>query len=266
MKIIQDYFMVLLDQKYNSDVTESGILTLNPAYMEEWAEAHLKHRRQFGKVISAPLQFTDTVVDVTLPGGPEPRLFVSSEHIGEMVNAGYTRIPQYYPSSYDEFPAITLLDIAQKTDIRPGDKVYFDYLATDEDRILGPHKDGILFMIRVDEIYCVVRDGKIIPQGEWCLVRPDMETWEDITSPSGVIMKAAPGAKFEAQKDENNEFIGYKMVIEGKYLQGFIEHIRPRPDLKAGDKILYQRNADYTVIIEGEPLYVMKEEDVLIKI
>lgn len=266
MQIIQDYFIVLLDKKYNSDTTESGIIKINEAYLEEWAEAHLKHRRQFGIIINAPAQFSDTVVDVILPGPPEPRLFVSSEHIMNMENLGYTKVPQYYPSSYDEFTSVTLLDIARKTDIRAKDKVYFDYLATDEKNFLGPHKGGLLYMVRVDQIYCVVRDGKIIPQGEWCLVKPDMETWEDITSPKGVIMKAAPGAKFVAEYDENSEYIGHKMIIEGKYLNGFVHSIRDRADLKVGDKILYQRNADYTVVIEGEQLYVMKEEDILVKV
>lgn len=268
MQILHDFFIVLIDKKYNSDQTPTGILTLNEAYMEDKAEGHLKHRRQFGVVIGTPAIFTDTLVDVIVPGMPEPRIFVSADHMQEKANMGFSKLPQYYPSSYDEFPQVTLLDIAQKTDIRKGDKIYFDYMSTEDKRFLGPHRDGNLYQIRVDEVYCSVRivDGKpqIITQGEWCLVEPDFETWEDITSPNGVITKAAPGAKFEPTfDDETGDQVDWKMVIEGKYLQGFVRHISNRKNVKAGDKIMYERNADYVVNIEGTAYYVMKESDLL---
>ena len=88
--------------------------------------------------------------------------------------------------------------------MKKGDKVYFGENATEEERFMGHFKGGLLFSVRVDEIQAVVRETKIFTgmkpqpriymQGGWVLVKLDMETWEEIISPWGVIFKAAPTA------------------------------------------------------------------------
>jgi co-chaperonin GroES (HSP10) len=256
MQIIHDYFIVLLDSKYNSGKTESGIIKLNEAYMEDWAEEHLKHRRQYGTILEVPAGYTDSMVDIVTPGLPEPRLFVSGEFIGHKVNQGYRKLPEYYPSTFESHEVITIKDIASKVNVKKGDKVYFDYLVTDPDRYLGKHNGGEMFMLRVDEIYCKVKKGaimnadgnfviEIVPQGGWCMVEPTMETWDEITTDAGIIIKPKP---------------------EAKYLDGTVRHIAERLDIKEGDRILYQRHADYTVTIEDVDYFVMKEEDILLKL
>jgi co-chaperonin GroES (HSP10) len=254
MQIIHDYFIVLMDKKYNSEPTESGMIKVNEAYMEDWAEEHLKHRRQYGTVLEVPLGYTHELLDIVHIGMPEPRVFLSGDFIGKKVNEGFTKLPQYNPSTFDGFDLITLDDISKLVNVRKGDKIYFDYTVASPDRFLGKFGDkGDMYMVRVDEIYCSVRysrfkndDGNftyiIIPHGGWCLVEPAMESWEEIETESGILIKPKPTAR---------------------YLDGIVRHIRDRDDVKAGDRILYQRHADYTVSIEEIDYFVMKEEDIL---
>lgn len=257
MTILQDFYIVLIDKKYNSEVTKSGLITLNAAYMEEWAEEHLKHRRQFGTILRKPATFSDDMLDIVTPGLPEPRLFVSGEYRAYEAQRGRRTIAEYYPSSLDKFDVITIADYAKNVKVQPGDKVYFDYLATDQERFLGSYQDkGDMYMLRVDEIYCSVKTSRIAnmageypitvtPQGGWCMLEPDMQTWEEITTPSGIVKQPFPHAK---------------------YLLGYVRHISKRDDVKAGDHVIYQRNADYNLSIEGKDYLVMREDDILCKI
>lgn len=246
MKIVHDYYIVLLESKYLSEETKSGVIQLNEAYMNEQVEDHIQHRRQYGLVMTVPNAISNEVVDIVIPGTPEPRLHVSGAYIDEMKARGYTRTPEYYPSSLDKFDEIFLKEIAAKVDVNKGEKIYFDYSATDDENFLGNHNGKYpMYKVKVDQIYCVVRDGVIIPQGGWCFVEPVMETWDEITTPSGIIKKPKP---------------------EAKYLQGYLRYSAPREDVKPGDHILYQRHADYKMTIEGEELYVMKDEDLLCKV
>lgn len=135
-----------------------------------------------------------------------------------------------------------MADIAKTVNVKVGDKVYFDYLATDPMNMLGNHPKGELYKIQVDQIYFAVQGGNVVAQGGWAAVTPVMETWESLTTPTGIIKKPKP---------------------EAIYLEGVVKHISDRPDVKIGDKIIYQRNADYAMKIEGVDCYVMRESDIL---
>lgn len=255
MKIISDYYIVLVDKRYKSDKTKSGMDAMNEAYLEDWAEDHLKYRTQSGTIIEKPAGFTETVVDIVTPGMPEPKLFISGDFIAQKLLAGYTKLPKYSPHTYEGFDVITLADIAKKVDVEIGDKVYFDYMVTEMDRYLGEFRGMSMYRLRVDEIYCAIDNAEIMnakgqegikvrPQGLWCLVEPNKDSWESITTKSGLLRKPKPDAK---------------------YLDGNVAFIQEREDIKPGDNIVYQRHADYAMKIEGNEYFVMKEEDILCK-
>jgi co-chaperonin GroES (HSP10) len=144
--------------------------------------------------------------------------------------------------TFDDFEKITLADIGRKTDIKRFDKIYFDYRVTEDDNLVGKHEGKELYKVRVDQVLCVIREDEIIVQGGWCLVEPNMETWEEITTKSGIVMKPQPQAK---------------------YLEGIVRHISPDYNIVAGDKILYEKHADWTVHIEGNDYYAIEESDIL---
>lgn len=247
MLINLDYFLVTVDQKYESTVTKSGIITTNVAWVDqnyEETDDRYKYKRIYGRVEACPRGFSDTPHSLVDPGIPHPRKYMSHDMISHRVRMGAKEMGRhnYNPSTFDDFEKVTLADIGRKTDVKRFDKIYFDYRVTEEDNLVGKHEGKELYKVRVDQILCVVRDEEIIMQGGWCLVEPDMETWEEITTKSGIVMKPQPQAK---------------------YLKGIMRHISPDYNIGAGDNILYEKHADWTVTIEGSDYYAIEERDIL---
>jgi co-chaperonin GroES (HSP10) len=261
MQITNDFYLVLVDQLFESSKTESGIITMNTAAINPETEDRTQHKRRYGVVMEVPFNFTNADVAMVDPGLPSPKRFVGHEWIEQMRQSGYSQGLRpyderaYYPSTFERYDTITCRDVARKVDVKKGDKVYFGENATEEERFMGNYKGGLLFSVRVDEIQAVVRETKIFTgmkpqpriymQGGWVLVKLDMETWEEIVSPWGVIFKAAP---------------------EAKPLRGWVEEVAVRPDLKRGDHIIFERDADAPCMVEGKELVIMKDEDILAKI
>lgn len=247
MRINLDYFLVTVDQKYESSTTSSGIITTNSAWVDKIykeTDDRYAYKRVFGRVESCPLGYSDTVVSLIDPGLPPPRKYISHDMIADRVRQGYTNLSRknYCPSTFEDFKKKTLQDVGLRLSIERFDTIYFDYRVTEPDNLVGSHEGKELYKVRADQIICSVKDGEIIPQGGWCLVEPNMETWEEITTKSGILMKSAPQAK---------------------YLEGTVRHISPLYNIKSGDKILYEIAANWTVNIEGKDYYVIEEEDIL---
>jgi co-chaperonin GroES (HSP10) len=269
--IIHDYYAVHVEKLYESTTTKAGIITSAAEHYlsneeDKETDDHMAHKRQYGTVITCPMKFTDEQIEVLDPGIPAPKKFISGDYLQMRANqgySGYNKDKSYYPSTFEKYEVVTRKDLAEKISVKPGDKVYFDYKTTEPENLLGPHPDGgSIYRIAVEDIHCSVRYqrkvygggasvrpiidnvAKIIPQGGWCMVEPHMETWEEITTKSGIIKKPRP---------------------EAKMLQGTVRHISKRPDLKAGDKVFFVRFADYVMTIEGVPYYVMREDDILTK-
>jgi co-chaperonin GroES (HSP10) len=247
VQIINDYYMMTVSQRYESTISPAGIITLNTAWVHEEVIERFNYKRIYGRIEAIPLSYSQTIIEIKDPGCPTPRKHISGEHIQQQLNKGlkkYTR-DHYCCAGLDQFDVLTVADVAKNTDIRRFDKVYFDPRVTENENILGLYKGQELFKIRVDDIICSVRDGEIIMQGGWCLVEPDMESWEEITTKAGIIMKPRP---------------------EAKTLRGIMRHFQHRDDLQAGDTILYARGADWTLKIEGKEYYAIQDQDILCKI
>lgn len=266
MQLTNDYYLVLVGQLFESFTTPSGLISSNTAVINPETEDRTEHKRRYGTIMEVPLNFTDADVAMVDPGLPSPRKYVGHEWIEKMRQSGYRQgIRQYnerayYPSTFERYDTVTCADIAKLVDAKKGDKVYFSENATEEDRFMGPYKGGLLFAVRVDEIQAVVREMKIFTgmkrqkrifmQGGWVLVRLDMESWEEISvripgQAIPLVVKAAP---------------------EAKPLRGWVVEVAKRPDLKAGDHIVFERDADAPCMVEGKELVIMKDEDILAKI
>lgn len=267
MEILLDYYLVTIDQLYDKSTTPSGIVTLNSAYIAEDTEDHYINKRIYGTVVGCPVGFSDTTVEVIDPGIPAPRKYISGDYLQMRANQGYNgrvykKDRSYYPGTFEEFEAITLVDIAKKTNIHKGQRVYFDYNATEEENLRGKFRGQDMYQIRIDEIYCtvdfkekIISGGgsqrpvidlvpKITMQGGWVLVEPDMESWESITTPSGIIKKPNP---------------------EIRELRGQVKHIGKRPDVKRNDWIIFTKFADAIMNIEGHNYFCMHESDIICK-
>lgn len=246
MRILNDYYMVTVDQRYETTINNEGIITLSTAWINEETVERFAYKRCYGQIEGCPLQFSDTVVNIKDIGTPVPKKYISGEYIEKRVKMGYKGYSNanYACTTFDDFDTVTLADIGKNVDIRRYDKCYFPPQVTEPAQEIGRHHGKILYAIRVDDIICTVRDGEILMQGGWCLVEPEMETWEEITTKAGIIMKPFP---------------------EAKTLRGKMRHMQYREDLKEGDRVLFHKGADWRLKVEGKEYYAILDEDILAK-
>jgi len=250
-----DHYLIEIESIYETDKTKSGIITLNGANIQDDQDDRFLYKRLYGTVVSVPVGFSDTPVSADDEGLPPYTTFCGHDEIAFRVSEGYTNWgqDQYKCSTFDGYKKVTMADIGRKMTVKVGDKVYFDEKVTEPDNfmgttggsaIIGGEKPKYIYRCPVTQIICRVVDGQILMQGGWVLVEPDMETWEEITSPAGVIMKLQP---------------------EAKTLRGFVRHIEDG-DLKPGDHILYITDANVTTTVEGQSYFLMMNEEILAKI
>jgi co-chaperonin GroES (HSP10) len=242
MRIPQDFVFLEIEKEHEDSISVAGLdLQLDTSFNEA------EHRRIYGIVIAVPDKLSSTPIMPKTMGFPEPRAYVSGETIAYHAHRGLMKssLPKYYCSTYT-VEKIYLND--HVLDVLTGDKVYFNYMALEEEARMGSYfQDRKVYQIRYDNLLCRVRNGQIMPLNGKVFVVPVMQTWEEITSNSGIIM----------QSD-----------VKPRYLEGIITHIGEPVggeyiDCKVGDKIFYHPNADWTNKIEGKEYYVIDQSDVL---
>lgn len=168
-------------------------------------------------------------------------------------------------------------DIAME--VQPGDKIYFHYntlLREDNfvaDNLMGMnHIDFDLWKVRYDQIFCALRPRKkkkqgheIIMIGSWCLVEPDVESWDDIVYPTYYDI-IDPHTKKKKLRPKS-EWIQVKKVPENQYLRGHLKHVGTpltgtKCDLKQGDYIVYTPNADFEIQVEGKTYFAIRQNHI----
>lgn len=246
MQIIDDFFMISVDQLYESSVNKDGILTLASSWVNDKTIERFGHKRVYGRVEACPLSFSGKVVELIDPGYPNPKVHVSGEYIGRQRRMGYkTDKLAYSCAGCDEYDVQTVADVAATCDIRRFDTIYFDPIVTEPDNYLGPHEKRHLYKVLPTDVICVVRDGQIIMQGDWCLLEPVKETIEDITTPSGIMMKPLPGEK---------------------YMQGTVRHFREFPGVEEGDTVLHFPGLNWLFRVENKHYYAVQREFIIAKV
>jgi hypothetical protein len=180
------------------------------------------------------------------------------------------------PDCYD-FPMMDKLTAEDCfRDIQVGDTIYHHYnvmaspmnfIKKEVEYINDVATNVLYFRVSPGDIICTVREGKIIMNNSYVLVNPDMETWDEILIPTYTDMVGLDGKRIPKPKEQ---WLQTKVAPEKKYLYGFIENIGVGDkfydlgdEVKKGDRILYKRNADWTVKIEGKDYFVIKQKNLL---
>ncbi|MBC8436944.1 hypothetical protein H8D85_01325 [bacterium] len=125
--------------------------------------------------------------------------------------------------------------------LKKGDKVYFHHFVIDSPLELEGEK---LYKADINQIYAIDKGDSIQMLQDYILVEPSTNEDELVTK-SGIIT----GKK---------EWIGNQGVV--KYINQFTEKVI---DLHIGDKIVFQKNANYKIKVQGEDLYRMRDYDAL---
>lgn len=254
MRELFNYFTVAVEKEFEDGESESGIIQLNASWIDKEEGDRFKYKRLYGVCISGPYGFDDTVSSVVDPGIPEPKAYVTSDQIDARVKTGdrlWSR-NDYNPSTWSGYEVNTLEDYAKRVNVRPNEKIYFMETVTEPENYLGKNDAGhLLYRCRVDQIICSIREdfenpgsNKPVMQGNWVLVEPDMESWDEITTESGIIMKSAP---------------------EAKPLRAVIKHITRNETLAPGDLIYYLPDSNWGLNVEGIEYFGIKDKEIILK-
>ena len=241
MKAFANYIIFKTDTLFNDKVKYKGIggkeLVIDPTFEPA------KHVRIYGEVVSVPVSLSSGIP-------------ISQIHKGLPGYAEQT--PFYYK---------TMADIEQE--VRVGDRIYFHFNTIKQHnfvRVDGVHPDRVWYIkVRYDQVICAVRDGKIIPIGGHTLVDPDFESWEDISIPTYSDIKGLDGKPILKPQEQ---WIVTKSMPSYKYLTGFVRAVGSplkgdKCEVTVGQKIIYNRNADWMVKIEDQDYFVIKQRHIL---
>lgn len=124
--------------------------------------------------------------------------------------------------------------------IKKGDKVYFHHFCIDE-KVSSEFGEGNIYKVNYEQIYCYIRDGKITMTMDYVFVEP-----------------------VQLEDKIGNIYIKSKESVK----RGKVKHTNQfsKDDgFKNGDEVLFIKNANYDMIIEGERFFRMKNSDILAK-
>tara|TARA_R110000824_G_scaffold316174_4_gene503387 strand:+ start:629 stop:1210 length:582 start_codon:yes stop_codon:yes gene_type:complete len=133
-------------------------------------------------------------------------------------------------------------------DIKKGDKVYCHHFLTSEENKIHFHDEDKVYSVHWSNMYARVRKGKLKMLHHWNFVKQKIEEESNYMSESGIYLKP------EAEDEE---------------LYGYVEHMNDELKgwgIKKGDEVIFSKNSEYDMYIEGEKLLRMRNFDVLAKI
>lgn len=236
-------------------------LTFNPA-------AHAFH---YAKVIQLPMMMGNSpLLELTEdPGKP-----------------GYG--PINLPTQYEEEPSFDLYAIGNvykykftsdiADEVKIDDKIYFkSRTLNNKNNLMGVLKDPVtgktallLYRVAYENIYCAVRDGKIIPIGSWTLIEPVMEDWTDQYVKTFYPYKDEHGDPIERPK---KEWIIKKVAPEHDNMRGTVAHIGTplkgdECDFATGDIVVFRplKKSARLIEIEGKKYFLMRQSQLLCKL
>lgn len=131
-------------------------------------------------------------------------------------------------------------------DVKLGDKIYFHHFVADKKNQMVEDEDGnYILQVDASEIYCAVRDGKVIMQNFWCFVEQKMESEENYKTNSGIFLKS---------------------TVDTEDLRGYLRHANQEIldyGAKLDDEVIFTENSEYRMNIEGKELLRMRNVDIL---
>ena len=149
-------------------------------------------------------------------------------------------IVRYVPKRLDSF-------FKTNMELLPGDKVYCHHFIADKNNRILIY-DEKLSKLNYGMIYARVRDGKIHMLSDWVLLEIVKDKEEELITKSGIWIKSL---------QEKKEQIGVIRHVNSTSIDnGF----------KPGDRVMFIKDADYEMEIEGEKLYRMHNKDILARI
>ena len=132
-------------------------------------------------------------------------------------------------------------------ELLPGDTVYCHHFIADESNLVEIHGEK-LSKLNYNMLYARVRKGVVHMLSDWVLLEIVKDKEEELKTESGIWLKTEKKKKEQIGKIK---YVNSKSIDDG---------------FKPGDMVLFMKDADYEMEIEGHKLYRMRNQDVLAKI
>ena len=131
-------------------------------------------------------------------------------------------------------------------ELEPGDIVYVHHFVNAPEQKL-PIKGNLSFL-EFNQIYCRKREGEMKVLANYVLVEP-------VTYESAGISQKSNGLRLSSKSDnERLERVGVASLLSDNAIA---------EGLEVGDKILFNKNCEYEILVEGKLYYRMETRDVI---
>lgn len=263
MKVLKDYVLIELEDRFNRETDVKGVDGKPLVLAVDEQDDYMANQRvkTWGVVVSVPKTLS--------------RVPIMQESSGT---------PQYVTSGQYKYKYRS--DIV--LEVKEGDKIYFHhntlYAENGMKNLVGMDGKKSIYKIGYESIQCAVREravqdadgyetvSDIIMIGSHCLIKPDMETWDEILIPTYKISNGVPMVDDKGKKMFNpkEKWLQKRLEPEAKALQGFVV-LSGTPlkgdinELKFNDPIYYYKNADWLVNIERKMYYMIKQRHIIAK-
>lgn len=234
---LTDQFLIAVSGVFDERQDQSGFKMMVSAHYIDQERDRYERKIRSGLVYSAPTIFSERNHMPIDPGIPNARLYVGHDAIQQKINEGYKwGNHNYHPGATEHFKYLTVADYARMITAKAGDQVYFHPSVTEPDNYFGQWQGMELYRAQVHEIIAV----GTIPQAGWILVEPHLE-----------------------QKDGDGIVVTTEDV--DKMLEGTIKYCRPGGPFNSGDHVFFQEGSDWSFEINGERLFAMLEENIVLQ-
>jgi co-chaperonin GroES (HSP10) len=219
----------------------------------------LKRKRNYGTVVTIPKELTKDIKIYQKDAGlPAPVQYIDAEdsqRLGVPYQCGGWK-PEH----------VTCADIVPEVQV--GDKIYFHYLTIDKSNELTGEDGCTYYKLRYNNIFCVVRDGRIIPIGGYILLESvyddDVEKLPETITEKGERLNA-----MMVKRSKTGIIIDHH--VKPKAVEGIVRHVGTplrvnRCEIAPGHVVAFELNSDLKVPIEGKEYYVIPYRDILGKV
>lgn len=257
------YCLIKVDNLFE-DTTESKGIDNIPLMVDTTFQPE-RRIRTTGEVIQLPLFMGNQPilsVNSGWPGYGPIRYIPDHDTDEELATALYSQGDYNYRVMSDIVPEIEI-----------GMKIHFKW------RTLFSHKNLIaetkgengrqwIYKVNYDQIYCAVKDGKIIPIGSHLFIDPIFENWDELLIPTYSNIKDKDGKPILRPK---SQWIQTRSAPKQKDRLGVIKHIGSplKGDvchLSVGEKVLYKPNLKSMITVEGQKYFIILQDMVVCKV
>lgn len=130
-------------------------------------------------------------------------------------------------------------------DIKKGDKIYFHHFVIRKENKVNFVEDKMVFQTTKPFVYAIVRDGKLKMLDNWVFVEQVLEDESKCKTDSGIWIKP---------DQEDEELHGILRYSNNELIE---------QGANINDRIIFSKDSEYVMDIEGEDLMRMRNEDVL---